>query len=174
MKLASNIASPLLWLLFAATPVWADRADRNQPVQIEADRARVDEQKKVAIYEGNVTLSQGTLRVYADRIDIRQDDKGFASGEATGAPVRVRQKLEGRDTFIEAQAHRLEYDAASEQVRLIGGARLKRGDEELRGNLITYNIQTELYRAEGGAASSEGDGRVRAILRPRATPDATP
>jgi lipopolysaccharide export system protein LptA len=158
-----------LVLLFSV-PAKAELADRGKPVLLEADSVRVDDAKKTAVYEGNVILSQGTLKVQADRIEVRQDDKGFSSGEATGAPVRFRQKADKSEEYVEGTASKIEYDAHAEIVRMLGSAWLRRGEDEIRGNLITYNMRSEQYRAEG-SVKGVGEGRVRAILRPRGEAD---
>jgi len=150
----------------AAWPAHAEKADRDKPVQVEADRMHMDDLQKVGVYEGNVILTQGTMMLTAERIEVRQDDRGFAYGEAAGNPVRFRQKMDGSEEYVEGWANRVEYDARSELVKLIGAARLKRGEEELRGNLITYNARTEFYQAQGGA-SGEAKGRVRAVIKPK-------
>lgn len=150
------------WLWFA-TPVQAERADRDKPVHIEADAVRMDDQQRVAVYEGKVILTQGTLRVQADRIEVRQDAEGFLSGIAVGKPVHFRQRLDGGKDWVEAWANRVEYDARKEQLRLIGEALLKKGEEELRGDLITYDARSELYQASGAGQKL---GRVRAVIMP--------
>jgi len=165
MKAVIEAAVCLLATILAAS-AWAEAADRDMPVQIEADSVRLDDVRKVSVYEGNVILIQGTLQLRADRIDVRQDAKGFTSGEATGAPVRFQQRLDKSGELVEGKASRLEYDAHSELFRMIGAAWLRRGEDEIRGNLITYNMRTEQYRAEG-SVKGVGEGRVRAIIRPR-------
>ena len=40
----------------AATAAWAEKADRDKPVNIEADRVSVDDVKKVQTFEGNVSV----------------------------------------------------------------------------------------------------------------------
>lgn len=166
----------LFSLLLAITaPAWAESADKDKPVNIESDSARVDDAQKLAIYEGHVVLSQGTLLITADRIDVRQDERGFASGIATGKQVYFRQKLEGKDEFAEGWADRLEYDGRGEKLKLTGQARLKRGDDDLRGNLISYDGKTEYFQAQGSISGSPG--RVRAVIRPKnglATPAGKP
>lgn len=166
MKAVVKFAVGLFLAIGLALPVRAEMADRSKPVQVEADKVRVDDARKVAVYEGNVILTQGTLRVQADRIDVRQDDKGFGSGEASGAPVRFQQKMDKSGDYVDGTASRIEYDANAEIVKMIGAAWLRRGTDEIRGNLITYNMRTEQYRAEG-SVNGVGEGRVRAILQPR-------
>jgi lipopolysaccharide export system protein LptA len=152
-------------LLAISVPTWAEKADKNKPVNLESDSARMDDAQKLAIYEGHVVLTQGTLLITADRIDVRQDERGFSSGEATGKPVYFRQKMEGRDDYAEGWASRLEYDGHTEKLKLTGQARLKRGDDDLRGNLITYDGKTEFFQAQGSISGSPG--RVRAVIRPK-------
>lgn len=143
----------------------AERADRDRPIHVEADAVRMDDLQKVAVYEGRVILTQGTLRVQADRIEVRQDAEGFLNGVATGRPAYFRQRLDGRGDWVEAWAGRVEYDARKEQVRLIGEALLKKGEEELRGDLIVYDARNEVYQASGGLPGQK-PGRVRAVILP--------
>ena len=59
--------------LAAAAPAWADRADRNQPLTIEADRpGTIDLLKQVVVFSGNVVITQGTLTIRADRVEVRE------------------------------------------------------------------------------------------------------
>lgn len=154
-------------LLLLSAAAWAETADRSKPVQIEADRVRLDDAKKVAVYQGNVILIQGSLKIQADQIDIRQDGKGFVSGVALGAPVTFRQKLDRSEEYVEGQASKVEYDAGQDLFKMTGSASLRRGQDEIHGNLITYDMRSGQYRAEG-SVPGVGQGRVRAVIRPPA------
>lgn len=157
-----------LSLVMLAEPARAEKADREKPVNIESDTLRVDDVKQTATYEGNVVLTQGTLLLTSDRLDVRQDGQGFTSGEAHGLtkPVYFRQKQEAKDQYVEGVGKRIDYDAVTDIVKLIGNARLKRGEEEVRGNVIIYDAKTETYRAVG-AEQAGGPGRVRAVIKPK-------
>lgn len=152
-------------LLSLCTPAQAERADRDKPVHVESDTVRMDDLQKIAVYEGKVILTQGTLRLQADRVEVRQDTEGFLTGTALGKPVHFRQRLDGKGDWVDAWANRVEYDARKNQVRLIGDAFLKKGEEELRGDLITYDARSELYQASGGLPGQK-PGRVRAVIMP--------
>jgi len=157
--------------LLVANLAWAERADRTQPVQLEADKVSLDDAKKTAVYQGHVIMNQGTLTIKADRIDVNQDGQGMTSGVATGNLAYFRQKMEGSDQYMEAWAKRAEYDARTGILKLIGTAHLKRGEDDLRGPLIVYDTQTERYRAEGNGEPG-GTGRVRAVIQPSTRNDA--
>lgn len=173
MKFIARAISLLAIAGLVAGNAWAEKDDRNRPIQIEADLVRMDDVQKTAMYEGNVILSQGTMNIAADRIDVHQDAKGMTLGVATGLPVHFQQKVEGRDEFLDAQANRLEYDARTEVIKLIGGARLKQGGDELRGGVIVYDVRTERYQAQGATEDGK-QGRVRAMIQPRNQTDAAP
>lgn len=151
----------------------AERSDRDKPVYIEADSARLDDQQNLAVYEGKVQLSQGTMSLSADRIEVRQDGRGFSNGVAVGKPVRFRQKQDGKDEWIEGWAQRIEYDAHAAILKLVGTAQLKKGQDELRGEIITYDAKSERYQARG-AAPGQPSGRVRAVIQPKGGGDGDP
>ncbi|MBI2959948.1 MAG: lipopolysaccharide transport periplasmic protein LptA [Betaproteobacteria bacterium] len=148
----------------------AERADRDRPVNIESDRMSADDARRTAVFEGRVVLSQGSLVIRADRIEVRQDAEGFQYGIAIGSPVSFRQKREGSSEFVEGEAERIEYDGKSELVQFFNRARLRReGGDDVSGNYISYNSRTEEFsvRAAKGAAPDSRDGRVRAVIMPK-------
>lgn len=165
-------------ILFVAVNAHAERADREKPVTLEADRVEIDDQKKESTFLGNVTLTQGTLMIKGDRIVVKQDVNGFQFGVAYGAPAYFRQKREGVDDYIEGFAQRLEYDGKAEKVEMFSGARLQRGSDEVRGDYISYNAATEFFQVVGGgkSAATPGNphGRVRAVIQPKPRDGAIP
>lgn len=178
MKLTSLI--PLLTLT-CALPALAERADRDQPVHLEADRITVDDAGKKHLLEGNVHLRQGTLELRTERLIVTQDKDGFQKGVAIGGSgglARFRQKREGKDEWIEGEAERIEHDDREMKTQFFGNARLKSGQDEVRGQFIAYDGRTENYQVTGAPAGSPAKGgRVRAIIQPKnrpATPNATP
>lgn len=161
----------------AAPDAIAERADRSQPVNLEADRITIDDARKVHVFEGNVRLSQGSLRIQAARIVVSQDESGFQRGTAEGTPARFEQKREGRDEVVSGQAARIEYDARSERVEFFGQAVVRSGLDEIRGEYIGYDAREERYFAEARQPDGPANttSRVRATIQPRRqTADDTP
>lgn len=177
IRWAGRIAAGLMMALAAS--VQAEKADRDKPVNIEAERMTYDDLRQVNIFEGRVVLTQGTLTILADRITVRQDPEGFQHGTAEKGPegfAYFRQKREGVDEIVQGWGDRIEYDAKSEKADMIGRARFLRGADEVRGNTIHYDGRTEFYTVVGntpgattGATAGAQDGRVRAVIQPRST-----
>lgn len=161
------ILPAVLCAAFLAAPAHAEKADRDKPVNLEADTVTLDDIKKVSVYQGNVTLSQGTLTLRADRVQVTQSADGLEQVSATGRPVAFRQKLDGSTDYIEGFADRIEYNGVTSQLELIGQARLRRGSDELRGEQISYNANTEFYKVVGQPNAQTPSGRVRAVIRPK-------
>lgn len=166
IALAAGLSSPLLSV--------AERADRDKPVNLEADRVDLDDAKKEAVFVGAVTLTQGTLTIKADKIIVKQDSEGFQYGIAYGNPAHFRQKREGFDEYIEGFSERLEYDGKGDKMQMFTNARIQRGGDEVRGDYISYNAVTEFFQVIGGgksaASSGNTQGRVRAVIQPKPKP----
>lgn len=154
----------------------AERADRDQPAQLEADRVMIDDARQISVFEGAVRLTQGTIALLGDKIVVTQSSGGLQHSTITGQLASFRQKREGFDEYIEGYAERIEYDSSNTMVNFFGQARVRRGQDEVRGDHITYNSKTELFRAHGVPgqdAAGADSGRVRVIIQPK-NKDASP
>ena len=101
-------------------------------------------------------------------MEVRQDKEGFQYGTTWGGPAHFRQKREGFDEFIEGWAERIEYDGRAESVQMFNRAQLKRGQDEVRGNYISYDSRSEFFQVTGaGSPAAESGGRVRAVIQPK-------
>ena len=174
--------SPLLLLLLAlsALPALGEKTDRTLPMVVEADKpGSADLKTRVVVFNGNVSITQGTMQIRAERVEISESSDGYRSAQANGSPARqatFRQKRDGVDEWVEAAADRIEYDAKADTLRFVGRAvvRRLRGTavaDEITGGLITWDNRSEQFAVQaGGQGSSTGDGgsgRVRAVLSPR-------
>jgi lipopolysaccharide export system protein LptA len=164
----------LLSMMLAGT-VLAERADRDQPVNLEADRATVQDANKLATFTGNVVLTQGTLVIRADKMTVKEDANGFQYATAFGNLVSFRQKRDGKDEYVEGWSERMEYDGKADKVQLFKKARLRRGQDEVHGDYISYDAVNEFFQVNGSGETStqtHSEGRVRAVIQPKKKPDA--
>jgi lipopolysaccharide export system protein LptA len=166
----------LLTTLLLATPLsaLAERADREKPINLEADRITVDDIKKLQVFEGNVVMTQGTLQIRTNRLVVTQDADGFQKGSAQGGAnglARFRQKREGKDDFIEGEGERIEHDARNEKTEFFVRGWVKSGMDEIRGNYVSYDALTEKFLVTSGSETKSAAGvqqaRVRAIIQPK-------
>jgi len=166
-----------VFLLAMVCPAMAELSDRDKPVNLESDTVDINDLTKVSVYQGNVRLTQGTLLITADKLVVVQDDNGLSKSTATGNPAYFKQKREGIDEIVEGWAQRIEYNARNDKVEMHTQARIKRGQDEVRGSTIIYEGQTESYRVLGGnelVNEYNPKGRVRAVIQPKRAPTPTP
>lgn len=158
-------------LLLMPLSALAEKADRDKPINLESDTVTVDDAKRVSTYEGNVVLVQGTLNIRSDKMVVTEDAEGFQHGIAYGNPAYFRQKREGVDEHVEGWARRIEYDSRADKVELFTEARMKKNQDEVHGNFISYDSKTELFNVLGGgkeaASANNPRGRVRAVIQPK-------
>src|SRR5262249_16661304 len=128
----------------------AERGDRNLPVNVEADRLTMDDIKKESVFEGNVTVTQGTLTLKADRVVVKQDAKGFNYAFEYGKAGYFKEKREGYDEYIEGNAERLEYDGKADKVQMFTDAEVRKGSDQVKGDYISYDAVTEFYQVISG------------------------
>ncbi len=166
---ALPLAMLLCTALAAAPAAWAEKADREKEIQVLADKLTADDAKKEAVYEGNVVITQGTMRITSSRIVVREDSEGFRTYVATGSPVTYRQKRDKVDDWVDAVAERAEFDDRSETLRLYSGARLKSSQGELNGDFISYDRNKEFFQVTGAppGAPVANPSRVKATIVPQ-------
>ncbi len=160
-----------LFFVFTSLSVSAEKADRDKPIEIEADTVTNNDAKKISVYTGNVIVTQGTLIIKADKIVVRQDESGFQHSSSYGNPTTFKQKRDGKDEYIEGSAARIEYDGRMDKVQLFTKAWVKRGQDIIHGDYIMYDANAEYSEVIGGGSKSATPatptGRVKAIIQPK-------
>ncbi|WP_157669527.1 lipopolysaccharide transport periplasmic protein LptA [Chitinibacter sp. GC72] len=151
---------PLLALLLSNLAV-AETADRDKPMNIVADNCTLDQKTQQSVCTGNVVVTQGTMIMRADKLTTRQDEQGNQYAKGEGRPVRFKQKLDSGE-MLDAEALRFDYDGAKGLMVLMDKAWIKRNQDMVVGDTITYDMNTEYYQA-----LSKAGGRVNITLTPK-------
>jgi len=179
--LRAGLAALLIALPLAgvAPLAHAERADKDKPLNIEADNMTYDDLKQVNIFTGHVVATKGTIVIKADRVEVHQDPQGYqyATGTSNGDNLSYfRQKREGVNEYIEGTAVRIDYDGKQDLTTLTTRATVRRLQglttlmDEVHGSVITYDGQNDFYTAKSGpdvAGPGNPSGRVRAMLTPK-------
>jgi lipopolysaccharide export system protein LptA len=180
-----------LWVtaLLLAPVAHAERADRDKPLNYEADSGECDDLQQVCVLAGNVVLVKGTMRATGDRVQIRKDPEGYQYGVIQGSSAKLatfRQRRDsnqpGLEEYVDGIAERIEYDEKADTIKLLSRARVRLLEndvprDELRGDAITYDQRNSKYFVTGGKSAADAnnpDGRVRGTIAPRSTGPAKP
>jgi len=168
IKLLVTVLLLSFGLPFGPSPAFAELADHKKPIELEADQVIVDDAQKISTFSGNVRLSQGSLLILGEKIIVRQDDEGFLRVTSQGKPSSFRQKREAMEGYVEGYGELVEYDARAKTIDLHTQARLKRDLDEVFGEHITYNANTEVFQVAGSPGTEDTrPQRVRAVLQPK-------
>jgi lipopolysaccharide export system protein LptA len=174
---------PLLLIVLLAMlgvgAVSAENADRDKPMNAEADALRYDDLKQTSVFTGNVVITKGSTIIRGERVDVKQDPEGYQQAIVVAAPGKLayyRKKREGLDEFIEGVGEQIEYDSRQDVVKFMRRAVLRRYNgavlaDETTGSQINYDNKTDVFTVDGGAQNrsvTNPSGRVRALLSPRA------
>lgn len=169
-------------------PAAAEQADRDKPMNAEADALRYDDLKQTSVFTGNVVITKGTTIIRGERVDVTQDPEGYQKAiviAPAGKLAFYRKKRDGVDEYIEGEGLRIEYDSRPDVVKFIGSAVMRRYkgavlSDESTGSQINYDNVTDVFTVDSNAqnkSATNPTGRVRALLSPRnaaSSPAGTP
>ena len=133
-------------------------SDRRQPLVVIADRSEYSEKLQRQTLTGNVVVTQGSLRIRADKIVIHLNQGALDRVEASGQPADFEQ-LDDREQRITGQGGRVQYSAVTGQMAITGKAVLTNPRQSLSGERIDYNIDTQAVEAQGD------DGQVKIVIQ---------
>lgn len=164
--MTSHFRNTLALLLAGfVAPAWALKTDRDQPMDVDADRLETSSQTGLARLIGNVRITQGSLIAESATAEVQQNDEGeIARAVLAGTPARLEQALDDGGK-LEAVARNIDYDLAAGVVVLTGAVEIAQPQGTIRGERITYTLETGQMVGDG----TGGDGRVRLRINPGAT-----
>ncbi len=121
-------------------------ASSDMPIALEADEGTYDQQAGMAVYKGNVKVTQGVSTIWADKLTIVLKDNAAERIEATGNPVKF--KYAGDKQPITGQGKQAIYDVTDKIITLAGGAVVKQGTDMVKGDRLTYHLDKEIIRGK--------------------------
>ncbi|QFU07112.1 Lipopolysaccharide export system protein LptA precursor [Rhodobacteraceae bacterium THAF1] len=156
-----NLIRPIALLLLLTGPAIAQgqvdfgglTQDTSLPVEVTADQLDVNQNDGSAVFNGNVLVTQGEMRLTAQRILVNyagQDLGRIQTLNATGGVTLVN----GAEA---AESQEAVYDIDSGEVVMTGEVLLTQGQTALSGNRLVIDLETGTGRMEG---------RVRTIFEP--------
>ena len=125
--------------------------DTTAAIEVIADSLSVDQDTGIAIFDGNVMIGQGDLRITAGRVEVvyGTDTSQIARLVATNGVTFV--------TATEAaEAQEADYDITTGTLVLSGEVLLTQGNSAISAGRMRINV------ADGTATM---DGRVRTVLQ---------
>ncbi len=83
--------------------------DKDQPIHLEADSVEIDEASGISIYQGNVIITQGSLKLWADKMWIHRSNGVTKKIITEGNPTHFRQLMDNSQEEVKGSAKRAEF-----------------------------------------------------------------
>ena len=164
-------AARLIVLVISLLPLATLRAlptDSEQPISVEADNLEIRDSENISIYEGNVSLVQGSLKITSERLVIHFNDASeLLLMEMTGSPARFRRLDDQRREML-GEARYIKYLEAESLLELTESAQFTHAGDHIESDRIRINTRDNSIQAGG-----ESDQRVKMLIQPRQNNPAT-
>lgn len=143
----------------------------DQPIQIESDKLEVRESENLAIFTGNVSVTQGPTVMKSGKMTVyyAKDAKGgsAATGSAAIDRLEVDDKVYVKSDKQVATGDRGTFDMKTEVLVMSGKeVVLSEGDNVLVGCKLTVQMKTGLAQVDGCTKGAGGNGRVMMSITP--------
>lgn len=164
-KMNKNSLNALLLgsLLISSLPALAVTGDSEKPVNIDSVNQALDLQGNVATFTGNVIVTQGTIKITADKVVVTRPggDSNKTIVDAYGNPATFYQ-MQDNGKPVKGHAAKLHYELANDFVELTGNAFIEQQDSNIKGDRITYLVKEQKMQAYSQGQSK----RVTTVLVP--------
>jgi len=172
MKLVQRVSFALCGIAIAFDAA-ALATDSQQPIEIQADFAELDDQEGKTIYVGNVEVVQGSIKMTGDKLKVNfSEDRELEDVYLEGRPAYFKQTPDNGED-VEGEALLIEYHALKNLLHLIQKAKLTQGARLFEGDRINYDTEKSVITAraipktERKTSKPAAGGRVRIIIPPR-------
>jgi lipopolysaccharide transport protein LptA len=135
-------------------------ADQGQASR-EALGAKLD--NSLWIFRGNVKITMDQGQLAADDAQVNFAKNLLSKAVANGKPAQFQQRIEKTGKVALGHADTIDYDAGKGVVRLTKNAWLSDGQNEVRGEMLKYNVIAQTIVAD---AAEQGSQRVHIIITP--------
>ena len=166
--LPSHVRFTLYLLTLLPTFSFALESDREQPIKIQADAAIVDETNGSSVYKGNVIITQGTLKITANEVEIfTAADEVIQIIAMTDKDSEVlshyEQQINELMEMVVADAKKITYLIQEERLHLSGDAQLQKVQDLFTGQLLSYDLKRGVVNLN----SLGGSDRVNMTITPK-------
>ncbi|MDX1353079.1 MAG: lipopolysaccharide transport periplasmic protein LptA [Thiomicrorhabdus sp.] len=138
--------------------------DEEQPVNISANSLIASEKTGKSLYKGNVIITQGSLTLKGETVNIEHPKNQLTTVIANGNPATFKRYSQIDQAWIKGNAQEIEYDALNKTVLLVGQAKVEQpGKHVITGPRLFYDIAKQTLQAQ---ATENENKRISVTLNP--------
>lgn len=169
-----------LGLAVLSCPCVALSTDSEQPIEIEADFAELDDESGTTVYVGNVVVIQGSIRMTGDRLRVNFTPARDLKDAYLEGKLATFKQTPDKAEDVNGEAIEIEYHAEDSMLFLIQKAKVTQGERLFQGHRINYDTKKSIITARSARAGEAnkdeipkaGSDRVRIIIPAKKKPAA--
>ncbi|MFT4180157.1 MAG: lipopolysaccharide transport periplasmic protein LptA [Thermomonas sp.] len=155
------VAALAIAAIAASGAASARQSDRGKPMDIESASGVCGAgDNATCTFTGKVTITQGTLRIVADKAVVTQSGGNPRQARFSGGVTLFQQMDDG--TNLDAKASNIDYDLKTEVVTFTGNVTITQQRGTLNGERVVYDMKTGQVESGGG-----NNGRVKMRILPK-------
>lgn len=160
------------WVSVFSSASYAAPSDQDKPVTVEANSAQLDDKGGLSVYSGNVSITQGSLLITADKVTAYHKNGDISKIIATGNPAHYEQAADSKGGAVHASANTINYLTDERKIVLTDHATLEQQGNIVQGQNITYDMKRKIGNATSNAKTSQSEeGRVKMVFQPKSKSD---
>ena len=142
-------------MLAASLPALAVTGDTDQPIHIESDTQSLDMQGNVVTFTGNVVMTQGTIKINADKVVVTRPggEQGKEIIDGYGNPATFYQ-MQDNGKPVKGRATHMHYELAKDLVILTGNAYLEQLDSNITATRLPIWLKSKKCRPPARKANA--------------------
>jgi len=161
----------LLLVLTFPMPAMALNTDSNQPMNIDADRVDIDDEKGTNTFTGKVVITRGSIRISGDKVVVYRDkEKNLDKVHSVGKPAHFQQTPDNKKVPVIAEAEELFYDSVKEILIMRRNGKIVQGGDTFTGDHIVYDSKRNKITAKQTSSTTTPNkekGRVHITIQPK-------
>ena len=152
----------IIFISATSTVLQAYESDSDEPIFLESDSAKWDEESQKSTYRGNVIVTQGSMLLTGELLIVTSKNNEINRMVITGEKARYKQKtITGK--IINGEAKKIQYYVDKAKIIFLDKAILTQTNNIVRSNRIVYKTDTENITA----GDKKGKSRVKMTLEPK-------
>ena len=156
------IVTFIIFISATSTVLQAYESDSDEPIFLESDSAKWDEESQKSTYRGNVIVTQGSMLLTGELLIVTSKNNEINRMVITGEKAKYKQKtITGK--IINGEAKKIQYYVDKAKIIFLDKAILTQTNNIVRSNRIVYKTDTENITA----GDKKGKSRVKMTLEPK-------
>ncbi|MYD78015.1 MAG: lipopolysaccharide transport periplasmic protein LptA [Gammaproteobacteria bacterium] len=131
---------------------------------VQSDTIKYHANNGNSVFEGNVVVNRGRLNLWADRVELFQNEQENDYIVADGSPVRYIERSEDGDIITQGKSNQSIYRYDEDVIQLTGNVEFESDGNILRAHQVIYNTESREVHAFSDSGSEASGDRQRTTV----------